>query len=78
MMPVAVGLGADVAFRQPMAIAVIGGLITSTFLSLLYIPAIFTIVDDIAGFFSRRMQRMFEGQRHAPVRPQKPKPAEAE
>ena len=77
MMPIAIGLGADVEFRQPMAIAVIGGLITSTFLSLLYIPAIFTIVDDIAGFFSRRMARMFESQRHTPARPA-PKPAEAE
>ncbi len=66
MMPIAVGLGADVAFRQPMAIAVIGGLITSTFLSLLYIPAIYTIVDDIAGFFVRRMAKMFESQRHTP------------
>ena len=66
MMPVAVGWGADVEFRQPMAIAVVGGLISSTFLSLLYIPAIFTIVDDIAGFLRRRLGRMFEGQRDAP------------
>ena len=36
-----------------MAIAVVGGLISSTFLSLLYIPAIFTIVDDIAGFYGK-------------------------
>ena len=49
-----------------MAIAVVGGLISSTFLSLLYIPAIFTIVDDLAGFLRRRMGRMFEGQRDAP------------
>ena len=77
MLPIAVGLGADVEFRQPMAIAVIGGLITSTFLSLLFIPAIFTIVDDIAGFFVRRLHKIFERQKHAPVRPQ-PKGAEAE
>lgn len=70
MMPVAVGWGADVEFRQPMAIAVVGGLISSTFLSLLFIPPIFTIVDDIAGFFARRMSKMFAGQRHAPVRPE--------
>ena len=75
MMPIAIGLGADVAFRQPMAIAVIGGLITSTFLSLLYIPAIFTIVDDLAGFGSRQLGRMFAGQRDTPIRPQAP-PAE--
>ena len=65
MLPVAVGWGADVEFRQPMAIAVVGGLISSTFLSLLFIPPIFTIVDDIAGFFGRRMSKMFAGQRDA-------------
>jgi HAE1 family hydrophobic/amphiphilic exporter-1 len=76
MMPVAVGWGADVEFRQPMAIAVVGGLISSTFLSLLFIPPIFTIVDDIAGFFARRMSKMFAGQRDAPNRPQAPEAAE--
>ncbi|MGL4995081.1 MAG: efflux RND transporter permease subunit, partial [Deefgea sp.] len=35
------------SFRAPMAIAVIGGLITSTFLSLLVIPVVFTYVDDL-------------------------------
>jgi len=66
MLPVAVGWGADVEFRQPMAIAVVGGLISSTFLSLLFIPPIFTIIDDVAGFLRRRMGRMFAGQRDAP------------
>ena len=46
MMPIALGLGTDPSFRSPMAIVVIGGLITSTFLSLLVIPVIFTYVDD--------------------------------
>ncbi|CAK0769747.1 Multidrug transporter MdtC [Gammaproteobacteria bacterium] len=46
MLPVALGLGAEPSFRAPMAIVVIGGLITSTFLSLLVIPAVFTYVDD--------------------------------
>ncbi|KQY86336.1 MULTISPECIES: efflux RND transporter permease subunit [unclassified Brevundimonas] len=70
MLPVALGWGADVEFRSPMAIAVVGGLISSTFLSLLFIPPIFTIIDDIAGFFARRMSKMFAGQRHAPPRPE--------
>ncbi len=49
MAPIAIGLGAaDTSFRAPMAIAVIGGLITSTYLSLLVIPAVFTYVDDVA------------------------------
>ncbi len=46
MMPIALGLGTDPSFRSPMAIVVIGGLITSTFLSLLVIPVIYTFVDD--------------------------------
>ena len=62
MIPVAVGWGADVEFRQPMAIAVVGGLISSTFLSLLFIPPIFTIVDDMSGFLRRRLGGMFASQ----------------
>lgn len=51
MLPIALGLGtADTSFRAPMAIAVIGGLITSTLLSLLLIPAFFTLIDDLAQF----------------------------
>ena len=46
MMPLALGWGADPSFRAPMAIAVIGGLITSTLLSLLVVPVVFTLVDD--------------------------------
>jgi len=54
MLPIALGWGsADESFRSPMAIAVIGGLITSTFLSLLVIPAIFTYADDVAQWFGR-------------------------
>ena len=66
MAPTALGWGADVEFRQPMAVAVVGGLITSTLLSLLYIPAIFTIIDDIRGWGHRRLDRMFAGQKIAP------------
>ena len=46
MLPIALGLGVDPSFRAPMAIVVIGGLITSTFLSLLVIPVVFSYVDD--------------------------------
>ena len=41
LLPIALGFGADASFRQPMAIAVIGGLLTSTVLSLLVVPAVF-------------------------------------
>ncbi len=55
MAPIAFNLGAaDPSFRSPMSIAVIGGLITSTVLSLLVVPAVFTYVDDF-GNWGRRM-----------------------
>jgi multidrug efflux pump subunit AcrB len=47
MLPIALGLGADPSFRVPMATAVIGGLITSTLLSLFVVPVVFTYVDDL-------------------------------
>jgi Cu/Ag efflux pump CusA len=50
MLPIALSWGSsDGSFRSPMGVAVLGGLITSTFLSLLVIPAVFTLVDDIPG-----------------------------
>ncbi|MEZ0187841.1 efflux RND transporter permease subunit [Ralstonia solanacearum] len=57
MLPIALGLGADASFRQPMAIAVIGGLVTSTGLSLLVVPVAFTYVDGL----ERRVRRFFSG-----------------
>jgi len=47
MLPIALGLGADASFRQPMAIAVIGGLLSSTLLSLLVVPAVFVTVAGL-------------------------------
>jgi multidrug efflux pump subunit AcrB len=46
MLPIAFGLGADPSFRSPMAVVVIGGLITSTCLSLLVIPVVYSYLDD--------------------------------
>jgi multidrug efflux pump subunit AcrB len=68
MMPLALGWGADPSFRSPMAIAVIGGLITSTLLSLLVVPAVFTIIDDLEHLMRRAMHRM-RRQQPAPVAP---------
>ncbi|WP_395316281.1 efflux RND transporter permease subunit [Variovorax sp. UC74_104] len=62
MLPIAVGFGAaDSSFRSPMAMAVIGGLITSTVLSLLVVPAVFTYIDDIEHWI-RRTVRKLRGQ----------------
>ncbi|MEN1832801.1 efflux RND transporter permease subunit [Pseudomonas lijiangensis] len=53
MLPIALGMGADASFRQPMAIAVIGGLMTSTALSLLVVPVAFTCADDLERLIRR-------------------------
>ena len=54
MFPIAAGWGAsDSSFRSPMAVSVIGGLITSTFLSLLVIPAVYLYVDDVGKLFAK-------------------------
>lgn len=54
MLPIALGIGIDPSFRAPMAISVIGGLITSTFLSLLVVPVVFTYVDDVLQRFLKK------------------------
>lgn len=54
MFPIALGIGADAETRAPMAIAVIGGLISSTFLSLVYVPAFFTVMDDLERWIRKR------------------------
>ena len=64
MVPLAVGWGAaDSSFRSPMAVAVIGGLMTSTVLSLLVIPSVFTVMDDLERFLGRVKARIFGGKR---------------
>ena len=75
MMPIALGLGTDPSFRAPMAIVVIGGLITSTFLSLLVIPVVFTYVDDALErikplFFPRRKPTSIKVGADGTARPQ--------
>ena len=57
---IALGIGVDPSFRAPMAIVVIGGLITSTFLSLLVIPVVFTYIDDLAQLIGRQCRMLPE------------------
>jgi multidrug efflux pump subunit AcrB len=69
MLPIAIGLrgGADPSFRSPMSIAVIGGLITSTVLSLLVIPVVFTYMDDLEHLLRRLWKRLRQlGRKHSP------------
>jgi len=56
MLPIALGLGADASFRSPMAIGVIGGLITSTVLCLLVIPVAYSYIDDVIGWIKSRFK----------------------
>ena len=59
MIPIAFEWGSsDGSFRSPMAVAVIGGLITSTILSLLVIPAVFTFIDDGEHWLGRMVRRL--------------------
>jgi multidrug efflux pump subunit AcrB len=55
MIPISLGITGDSSFRAPMAIAVIGGLATSTLLTLLIVPAAFTMVDDIEAWLAPRI-----------------------
>ncbi len=57
MLPIALGIGTDPSFRAPMAIVVIGGLITSTFLSLLVIPVAFSYVDEFITWGGKQLRR---------------------
>jgi multidrug efflux pump subunit AcrB len=58
MLPVAIGWGGDSDFRGPMAIAVIGGLITSTALTLVIVPAVFTVLDDIERWIAPKAGKL--------------------
>jgi multidrug efflux pump subunit AcrB len=67
MLPIALGIGTDPSFRAPMAIVVIGGLITSTFLSLLVIPVLFTYVDDVVQWTRRITHRQATAAKGGPA-----------
>jgi hypothetical protein len=65
MAPSALGFGAGAEFRSPMAIAVIGGLVVSTFLSLLFVPAFFAMMDDLRLAMQRGWRALTAGSRAA-------------
>jgi hydrophobe/amphiphile efflux-1 (HAE1) family protein len=62
MMPVALGLAGDPSFRAPMGIAVVGGILVSTVMSLFIVPAMFTVVDDFQLWVRRLFKRPAEGE----------------
>jgi len=63
MVPSALGIGEGGAFRSPMAIALIGGLLASTFLSLVFVPAAFTIMDDFDRILGSKLSRLIGPKR---------------
>jgi uncharacterized membrane protein len=67
MLPIAMGLGEGSEWRSPMAVTVIGGLLTSTLLTLVLIPAVYTILDDFTGALSR-VPQLFRRMLRRPVK----------
>ncbi len=60
MFPIAAGIGTDTAFRAPMAIAVMGGLISSTALSLVFVPVLFSYVYDFEAWLSPKLKKLLD------------------
>ena len=72
MMPSALGVGDGGEFRSPMAVGVIGGLIVSTILSLIFVPAMFTIMDDLGKLAWRGFSRFVGPRDDEPTHAQRP------
>ncbi len=77
MLPVAFALGGDGSWRQPMGIAVIGGITLSTILTLIIVPAGFTLADDLEKWIGRRIGGAFN-KADLPPAPTRPAPLPAE
>lgn len=69
MLPSALGVGEGGAFRAPMAIAVMGGIIVSTVLSLVVVPSMYLAMDDLSRFFSWVLSRFIGKKDVEPVAP---------
>src|SRR5258706_9280565 len=70
MMPSALAFGAGGEFRSPMALAVIGGLLFSTVLSLVFVPAMFMLMDDVGALswrFGRKLLASSGEHEHPPA-----------
>ncbi|UCC43228.1 MAG: efflux RND transporter permease subunit [Candidatus Zixiibacteriota bacterium] len=57
MLPLALGIGPGAEFRAPMARAVIGGMLSSTLLTLVVVPVTYTVIDDVVAFVFRRSRK---------------------
>ena len=57
ILPIAIGFGAGAESRRPMGVAVVGGMLTSTFLTLLIIPVVYTLFSDFGAWLRRVFHR---------------------
>ena len=71
MLPIALSLGGDASFRAPMGVVVIGGLLVSTALTLIIVPASFSLAIDAETWLAPRMKRWFTNN-EAVTDPQRP------
>jgi multidrug efflux pump subunit AcrB len=75
MLPVALGWAGDPSFRAPIGVAVLGGLIVSTVVSLFIVPVFYTLMDDMQLWTARQLGKLFKStadEHTAPVAPAAP------
>jgi hydrophobic/amphiphilic exporter-1 (mainly G- bacteria), HAE1 family len=72
MLPVAMGWAGDPSFRAPMGVAVLGGLIVSTVVSLFIVPVFFTLVDDMQVGVQNKLGKLFSSTPKPPEETPKP------
>jgi multidrug efflux pump subunit AcrB len=60
ILPIAIGFGAGAESRRPMGVAVVGGMLTSTFLTLVIIPVVYTAFSDLAARFQKKREKVAE------------------
>ena len=58
ILPIAIGFGAGAESRRPMGVAVVGGMLTSTFLTLVIIPVVYTAFSDLAAKFQKKPEKV--------------------
>jgi multidrug efflux pump subunit AcrB len=76
MLPIALSLSGDSSWRAPMGVTVIGGLIFSTVLTLLLVPAYFSIAIDIEHWIARKFRKFVGEEAHRTPSGQAPQAAE--
>lgn len=74
MIPVAMGTGSGAETRAPMGTAIVGGMVTSTILTLVVVPVVYSLMDDAATF----TKRLLFGSPTPPTAPLEPRPAAME